>query len=531
MRRLLTLCLLLTCFSTPLFAQDVKLPTPNYSGGKAVIDAIKERQSVRELVENKPIDYQTLSDLLWCAYGFNREGMRVIPTALNRQELDVYVILEDGAYLYDAKTNRLILKTSGDHRTKAGKQDYVYTAPVNLIYVVDKSKDTGTGAYISSGCAVQNVYLACASQGLACRVRGSFDKDELHKLLKLEDHQEAITTQTVGYMRNPGEPKVIGGSLPRASIAEQFPDEAKNAFFAEFREKNMDLHSLMIIKDGKVVCEQWFGENAPQKNHVMWSVSKTYTSMAVGFAVTEGLITVEDKVISYFPDDLPGEIPDNLKELKIKDLLSMSVGHEKDSTGPLLSGEDTAVSWEKRFFSHPIPHKPGTKFVYNSLATYMLSAIVQKVTGEKIVDYLKPRLFDPLGIEGAVWDSNPQGVNIGGWGLHVKTEDMAKLGLLLLQKGKWNEQQVIPEAWVEEATTRKILQNPDVDPATSESDWLQGYCYQMWRSRNGAFRADGKDGQFIIILPNENAVIAITANLANMQVELDLVWKHLLPQL
>lgn len=324
----------------------------------------------------------------------------------------------------------------------------------------------------------------------------------------------------------------LGGPLPRAAIDGQFPTAAKDAFLAELLEKNMDLHSLMIVKDGKVVCEQWFGDNAPGKNHVMWSVSKTYTSTAVGFAVAERLISVEDQVISFFPDDLPDEIPDNLKALKIKDLLTMSAGHASDPTGPLLHGEDkSGISWEKRFLAYPIPHEPGTKFVYNSLATYMLSSIVQKVTGEKIVDYLKPRLFDPLGIEGAVWDDNPQGVSVGGWGLHVKTEDMAKLGLLLLQKGKWNDRQILPESWVEEATTKKILQNPDIDPTTSDSDWVQGYCYQMWRCRNDAFRADGMAGQFIIVLPNENAVVAITAHIGDMQAELNLVWKHLLPAL
>ena len=209
----------------------------------------------------------------------------------------------------------------------------------------------------------------------------------------------------------------------------------------------------------------------------------------------------------------------------------MSVGHDSDPTS-LVWGEDKSdIPWEKLFLSYPIPHEPGVKFVYNSLATYMLSAIVQKVTGEKIFDYLKPRLFDPLGIEGAVWDSHPSGVNLGGWGLHVKTEDMAKLGQLLLQKGNWNGQQILPELWVEEATTMKIMQKPEVDPLQSESDWEQGYCYQIWRCRNDAFRADGANGQFIIVLPNENAVIAITANIGDMQAELNLVWKHLLPSL
>jgi CubicO group peptidase (beta-lactamase class C family) len=317
-------------------------------------------------------------------------------------------------------------------------------------------------------------------------------------------------------------------SLPRAALDERFPSAAAESFLREMQEKKMDLHSVMILKNGKVVYERWFGENAPGKNHVMWSVSKTWTAMAVGFAIAEGKFTVEDKVISFFPNDLPAEVPENLAELRVKDLLTMSVGHEKDPTGPI---RGIAPSWEKFFFAYPIPHKPGTKFVYNSVATYMLSSLVRKTTGENLIDYLKPRLFEPLGIEGAKWDSTSEGINIGGWGLHVKTEDMAKLGQLLLQKGKWDGRQLLPESWIEEATTSKILQNPNVDLATSTSDWQQGYCYQIWRCRHNAFRADGKDGQFIVVLPEQNAVVVLTANIGDMQAELNLVWEHLFPAL
>ena len=321
-------------------------------------------------------------------------------------------------------------------------------------------------------------------------------------------------------------------SLPRASLAERFPSQAADAFLDAVQSKNMDLHSVMILKDGKVVYERWFGDNAPAAPHVMWSVSKTWTSMAVGFAVAEGKLSVDDKVITFFPDDLPETLAENLAELRVKDLLTMSVGHDNDPTGSLWQpGASSTERWEKRFLAYPIPHKPGTKFVYNSLATYMCSAIVQKVTGEKIVDYLTPRLFEPLGITGAKWDESPSGVNIGGWGLYVKTEDMAKLGQLLLQRGKWNDQQVLPEAWVEEATTRKILQNPNVQPENSDSDWNQGYCYQIWHCRHNGFRADGKDGQFIVVLPEQNAVVILTANLGDMQAELNLVWEHILPAL
>ncbi len=317
-------------------------------------------------------------------------------------------------------------------------------------------------------------------------------------------------------------------NLPRAATDKQLDSVAVEAFLSGMEAKKMDLHSVMVVQNGKVVCERWFGDNAPGKNHVMWSVSKTWTATAVGFAVSEGKFSVDDKVISFFPDDLPTEISPHLAEMRVRDLLTMSCGHDKEPTGVI---RNQSESWEKAFLAHPVVHKPGTKFVYNSGASYMLASIVRKTTGENVLDYLKPRLLEPLGIEGAVWDKSPSGTDCGGWGLHVKTEDMAKLGLLLLQKGKWNDKQILSEKWVEEATTRKILQVPSVDPEKSESDWQQGYCYQIWRCRHNGFRADGRDGQFIIVLPDENAVIAITAHIGDMQAELNLVWDFLLPAL
>ncbi len=160
----------------------------------------------------------------------------------------------------------------------------------------------------------------------------------------------------------------------------------------------------------------------------------------------------------------------------------------------------------------------------------MLSAIVQKVTGQKVIDYLTPRLFNPLEIQGMDWETDPMGINTGGWGLRIKTEDMAKLGQLYLQKGKWNGKQLLPKEWVEEATSIKILQSPDASqPKRDSSDWLQGYCYQFWRSRHNSFRGDGAFGQYILVMPEQDAVIAITAETPDMQDELNLVWKYLLP--
>ncbi len=188
----------------------------------------------------------------------------------------------------------------------------------------------------------------------------------------------------------------------------------------------------------------------------------------------------------------------------------------------------------------PVVHEPGTFFVYNSFGTYMVSAILQKVTGQDLVEYLYPRLFRPLGIVGVSWLESPQGASTGGWGLYLRTEDLAKMGQFILQKGQWNGKQLISAEWIEEMSSTQIESLPagvrkeqlkEFKLAAKTSDWLQGYGYQMWRCRNNAFRADGANGQFILILPEKNAVIAMTANNPNMQAQLNLIWKHILKTL
>jgi CubicO group peptidase (beta-lactamase class C family) len=292
------------------------------------------------------------------------------------------------------------------------------------------------------------------------------------------------------------------------------------------RSKN-EFHSIMMLRHGKVVAQGWWNPYGPTLRHSLYSCSKSFTSTAVGFAVSEKLLSVNDKVASFFPNSLPDTIKPYLADLTIKDLLTMSVGQDPDPTGKV---PFTTDDWVKGMLATPILNKPGSKFLYNSMATFTLSAIVQKVTGQKVVDYLKTRLFDPLGITGMDWEINKQGINTGGWGLRVKTEDLAKMGQLYLQKGMWNGKQILPKEWVEEATTFKIDNAPGAPQSKKDSsDWMQGYCYQFWRCRHNGFRADGAFGQYIIVLPDEDAVIAITSESASMQDELNLVWKYLLP--
>ena len=317
------------------------------------------------------------------------------------------------------------------------------------------------------------------------------------------------------------------GRLPRSMPeAQGVRSQGILDFLKALESSKHEFHSFMMARHGHIIAEGWWSPYRAELNHMLYSLSKSFTSTSVGLAKAEGKLKVTDPVISFFPDKVPESISENLRALTIKDLLTMSVGHAKDST-PFITKEQ---DWVKAFLALPIPNQPGTAFLYNSGATYMLSAIVQKVTGMKVVEYLEPRLFGPLGIKGMTWETCPKGINTGGWGLSVPTEALAKFGQLYLQKGVWNRQQVIPADWVEEATSFKIQQpGTDLEKLKRESDWHQGYCYQFWRCRHNGFRGDGAFGQFAVVLPEQGTVIAITSESPSMQGELDLVWEHLLP--
>jgi hypothetical protein len=268
------------------------------------------------------------------------------------------------------------------------------------------------------------------------------------------------------------------------------------------------------------VAEGWWEPYRREDTHVLFSLSKSFASTGIGLAIAEGKLSLDDTVVSLFPDDVPEEASDNLEAMRVRDLLSMSTGHHADAIEdfPYLG-----TGLTKTFLSLPVAHKPGTHFVYNTPASYMLSAIVQRVTGETLVDYLGPRLFEPLGIEGARWDESGDGVSLGGFGLNVRTEDIARFGQLYLRKGEWKGTRILPEEWVAAASARQVSNGSKPD-----SDWEQGYGYQFWRCRHDVYRGDGAFGQYCIVLPHLDAVIAITSGLGDMQEPLNLVWEHLL---
>jgi CubicO group peptidase (beta-lactamase class C family) len=287
-----------------------------------------------------------------------------------------------------------------------------------------------------------------------------------------------------------------------------------------------EVHSFQLLRRGVVVAEGWWAPYAPERPHMLFSLSKSFTSSAIGLAVSEGLLSLDDRVVDLFPEDAPASPSANLARMRVRDLLCMGCGHAVDSTDALHARQDGC--WKKAFLEQPVEYEPGTHFVYNSGATYMLSAIVQKVSGQTLLDYLTPRLFNPLGIEKPTWESSPEGINTGGWGLSIKTEDIARFGQMYLQKGVWEVKQILPAAWVEEATSKHI-ENAGLSSDPDYLDWQQGYCYQFWRCRHGAYRGDGAFGQYCIVMPEQEAVLAITSGTSDLQGVLDRVWKHVLP--
>jgi CubicO group peptidase (beta-lactamase class C family) len=284
-----------------------------------------------------------------------------------------------------------------------------------------------------------------------------------------------------------------------------------------------DLHSFMLLRHGSVIAEGWWSPYKPEYPHMMFSVSKSFTSTAVGLAVSEGRFSLDDPVVSFFPKEAPDDMRDHLAAMRVRHLLTMSTGHESETIPPMMRRPD--LNWVKGFLDAPVVYEPGTHFLYNTGATYMLSAILQKTTGMNLMDYLQPRLFEPLGIKGAAWLKSPQGIVVGGFGLTIKTEDLARFGQLYLQKGMWNGNRLLDEAWIIQATSAQISNG---DPAL-DNDWTQGYGYQFWRCRHDAYRGDGAFGQYCIVMPEQDAVLAITGGLGDMQPPLNLVWDILLP--
>ena len=288
-----------------------------------------------------------------------------------------------------------------------------------------------------------------------------------------------------------------GDGLPRATPESQgIASGAILTFLDDIATHGFEVQSFMLWRNGNVVAEGWWSPYRADRIHMMHSLTKSVTACAVGLAIADGHFKLEDKIVSFFPEHLPPTVSDNLRAMTVEDLLTMRTGHASMTSGSVWRPIKT--SWIAEFFKIPVVTPPGTNFVYTSAATYMLSALVTRTTGQAVADYLKPRLFDPLGISGYQWPAGPEGISPGANGLSWKTVDALKLGILHAQDGMWEGRQLLPKSWTD------AVQYPHVKDK---------YGYQWWLGPDGAYLADGLFTQLSIVFPRQNAVLAITAGI------------------
>jgi CubicO group peptidase (beta-lactamase class C family) len=317
----------------------------------------------------------------------------------------------------------------------------------------------------------------------------------------------------------------MASSLPRSTPVDQRVDPAAILSLLDALDSHprIEMHSLMLVRNGQVVAEGWWAPYSAGRPQLLYSLSKSFTSTAAAFAQAEGLLDLDDTVISHFAE-FDADITDpRSRAVKLRHVAAMASGHTRDMLAEAVTRDRSEPV--RGFLLSPPDREPGTVFAYSQPCTYALASIIQRNAGMPLTQYLRPRLFDPLGIGPVGWHRFPPGREQGFSGLHARTEDVAKLGLLYLQRGRWQGTQLIPEAWVAEATSQQVA-NPD----EANPDWAQGYGFQFWMSRYG-YRGDGAFGQFCVILPEHQTVVVTTAYTTNMQAILDAMWSHLLPGL
>ena len=264
-------------------------------------------------------------------------------------------------------------------------------------------------------------------------------------------------------------------------------------------------HLVMVLRHGKVALEGWWEPYAPEYDHIAYSLSKSFVSVAMGFAQQEGLLTVDDRLVDFFPERFSNPPCENMRRVTIRDLLTMDMGHRGRTDHDFYHAPD----WLDEILHLYLENVPGENFFYDNRCTYLCSQILTRLTGQTIYDYLTPRLFVPLGCSDLWWESK-DGVNPGGWGLNLKTEDIARFGQFLLNRGAWDGKQLLDPAWIDTAGSR-LVENAGIS-VYDWPDWEQGYGYYFWQCQpEKVYRGDGAFGQFVIVAPEQDMVVAITA--------------------
>lgn len=301
-----------------------------------------------------------------------------------------------------------------------------------------------------------------------------------------------------------------------------------NDLIESVKTQNLNVLNVVVRKDGDIIAEHDFEEEKPT---LLWSVSKTFTSMGIGIAESEGYFSLNDKIVDYFADDVKLTNV-NLNKMTIRDLLCMSTGHAICPLTKAMNENKPLDDISKLFFDEPVVFEPGTHFLYNNAATYMLSKLITITTGYSLKEYLMPRIFKPLGISEPQWDSDINGISFGCSGLYLTARELSKFGQLLLNHGAWNNKQLIPEDYIAKSTKLQI-DTSEFNEYFATADHKQGYGYQIWiNSYPNSYRMDGLYGQYVVMLPDKNAVVTYVSNeQSNMTGVLELTWNTIVDKL
>jgi CubicO group peptidase (beta-lactamase class C family) len=317
--------------------------------------------------------------------------------------------------------------------------------------------------------------------------------------------------------------------LPRSSpAAAAVSSRAIGALLDRLDERSIECHSLMVVRKGRVIAEGWWAPYSAERPHLLYSLTKSFTSIAVGLAIAEGALSLDDRVVDLLPDHVPGDVSDQGRRITVHHLLSMTAGHATDTLEEAWQLEPSDLV--KGFLRVPVAATEGTLHTYDNATTFILARMVERATGRGLPEFLDERLFAPMGIEDAEWDRVGNGAAFGFHGLHLRTEAVAAFGELLLRGGRWGDQQLVPRDWVELATSKRIDSRHYSDGADGV-DFLSGYGYQFWMSRHG-FHGNGAFGQHCVVVPAHDLVVVVTSaqrEVRQAQDVLDAIWECLLP--
>ena len=310
-------------------------------------------------------------------------------------------------------------------------------------------------------------------------------------------------------------------TLPRARTPEEVGVSSQKIaeYLREAEQSGLELHSFMALRHGKVAVECFREPFSPERNHDMWSVSKSFTATALGFAIHEGLICMDTRLAELFREYAPKKPDERWGKLTIEHLVTMTAG----KSPPYLSPKGPDADWIQTYIDSPWYNDPGVENRYVNENFFLLSAALQRATGTPMMDYLRPRLFEPLGFARPTWETDNRGVECGSWGFSCKTEDLAKFILCYLEEGRFEGLQVIPADWAKSAVQKQR------DSTGVRESTQNGYGFGFWRNpeRVGGWRANGMFSQFGIAFPEQDAIFVCNASVADETVMHDLVWEYI----